>query len=157
MLATHFPTSLQSQSGFQTIETNHPDYENAIEKSTQLNKPILILFTSSTCENPVESNKLLKHSKELASIIEEELIFLQLFVDDMTPLDENEIYISKLNKRTINTVGARNTDLEKRMFDYNNTPFYVVLNKAEKVIKTSKHLETKAEVVNFLKSALNNN
>jgi thiol:disulfide interchange protein DsbD len=139
------------------METNHLDYENAIEKSTQLNKLLLILFTSSTCENPVETNKLLKHSKKLTEIVDEEFIFLQLFVDDNTPLDENEIYLSKLNKRTIKTVGARNTDFEKSMFDSDNTPFYVVLDKTEKVIKTSNYLETKAEVVNFLKSVLNNN
>lgn len=127
----------------------HPKYEDALAKAAQSGKPLLILFAGRKCENPQETNELLDGSSEVKKLIAEQFVFLPLFVDDPTPLPEEEQYISPANRR-VTTAGARNQELELRRFDANWQPLWVVVDSTGEERDRSGHLPEENDLVRFL-------
>jgi thiol:disulfide interchange protein len=104
------------------------DYDQAVEVSKQLHKPILIDFTGWNCVNcrKMEANVL--PSPEVLKRLQNDFVVVQLVIDDKTELDPAEQFISKLTGKKVTTLGGKWLDLEISKYDSNAQPFYVIIN-----------------------------
>jgi len=104
------------------------DYDQAIEVSKQLHKPIMIDFTGWNCVNCREMEANVFTNPEVLSRLQNDLIILQLVIDDKTELSATEQFISKLTGKKITTLGAKWLDKEESQYNSNAQPFYVIIN-----------------------------
>lgn len=116
---------LECAQGFSCIKN---DLNAALQRSKIENKPILIDFTGHACvncrrmEDNVWSNKIVK------DIISDKYILLSLYVDEKKALPENEKYMSAVQQKQINTVGAKWADYQITQLKSNAQPLYVLVN-----------------------------
>jgi len=104
------------------------DYEQALQVSKQLHKPILIDFTGFACVNCRQMENKVWVDKTVFGHLRDDFVLLQLVVDDKADLPENEQFISKYSGKKIKTVGGKWADLEESRFNANAQPFYVMLD-----------------------------
>ena len=104
------------------------DYEQALEVSKQLKKPILIDFTGWNCVNCREMEQNVFPVPEVLKRLQNEFVMLQLVIDDKTDLPENEKYKSAVTGKNITTIGGKWLDKEISQYNSNAQPFYVIIN-----------------------------
>jgi thiol:disulfide interchange protein DsbD len=111
------------------------DYDQALQVSKELHKPILIDFTGFACVNcrKMESNVwvdpvVFKHLRD-------DFILLQLVVDDKAELSQEEQFTSTYSGKKITTLGGKWTDLELSRFNANAQPLYVMLDSNGNMLK----------------------
>jgi len=111
------------------------DYDQALQVSKELHKPIFIDFTGFNCVNcrQMEANvwtnpKVFKHLRD-------DFVMLQLVVDDKTTLLPAEQFVSDYSGKKITTIGAKWSDLEAKQFNSNSQPFYVLLDSDGNLMK----------------------
>jgi thiol:disulfide interchange protein DsbD len=111
------------------------DYDQALQVSKELHKPILIDFTGFACVNcrKMESNVwvdpvVFKHLRD-------DFILLQLVVDDKAELSQEEQFTSTYSGKRITTLGGKWTDLELSRFNANAQPLYVMLDSNGNLLK----------------------
>ncbi|WP_373010671.1 protein-disulfide reductase DsbD family protein [Mucilaginibacter sp.] len=104
------------------------DYEQALEVSKQLKKPILIDFTGWNCVNCREMEQNVFPVPEVLKRLQNEFVMLQLVIDDKTDLPENEKYTSAVTGKKITTIGGKWLDKEISQYNSNAQPFYVIIN-----------------------------
>jgi len=104
------------------------DYDQAIEVSKQLHRPIMIDFTGWNCVNcrKMESNIL--PNPEVLKRLQNDFVVLQLVIDDKTELPVGEQTKSAYNGKTITTLGGKWLDFEITKYNSNAQPFYVIIN-----------------------------
>ncbi len=104
------------------------DYDQALQVSKELHKPIMIDFTGWNCVNCREMENDVWDDPEVFRRIRDEYVLLQLYVDEKTPLAESEVYKSDFSGKKITTLGAKWLDLEGKRFGANAQPLYVLLD-----------------------------
>ena len=104
------------------------DYDQAIEVSKQLHRPIMIDFTGWNCVNcrKMESNVL--PNPEVLKRLQNDFVVLQLVIDDKTELPVAEQTKSAYNGKMITTLGGKWLDKEITQYQSNAQPFYVIIN-----------------------------
>lgn len=110
------------------------DYDQAIEVSKQLHRPIMIDFTGWNCVNcrKMESNVL--PNPDVLKRLQNDFVVLQLVIDDKTELPAAEQGTSSLTGKKITTLGAKWLDFEITKFNSNAQPFYVIINEKGEVL-----------------------
>jgi len=104
------------------------DYEQAIEVSKQLKKPILIDFTGWNCVNCREMEQNVFPNPGILKRLQDNFVMLQLVIDDKTDLPDNEQFLSKVTGRKITTIGSKWLDMEISKYNSNAQPYYVIIN-----------------------------
>lgn len=104
------------------------DYDEALAAARKLDKPIMIDFTGWSCVNCRKMESEVWTDPGVQKIINNDFVLLQLYVDDKTPLPEDEQYISQFDGSKINTLGEKNADFEIVHFNRNSQPYYVFLD-----------------------------
>jgi len=104
------------------------DYDQAVEVSKQLHRPILIDFTGWNCVNcrKMESNVL--PNPEVLKRLQNNFVVLQLVIDDKTELPVADQKKSEFTGKTITTLGSKWLDLEITKYNSNAQPFYVMID-----------------------------
>lgn len=104
------------------------DYDQALQASKELHKPIFIDFTGFNCVNcrKMESNVWV--NPQVFNHLKNDFILLQLVVDDKAELDAKDQFTSQYSLKKITTLGAKWSDLEAARFNSNSQPFYVLLD-----------------------------
>jgi thiol:disulfide interchange protein len=104
------------------------DYDQAVEVSKELHKPILIDFTGWNCVNcrNMEANVLPK--PEVLHRLQNDFVVVQLVIDDKTELPDTSKGVSAFNGKRITTLGAKWLNLEISKYNSNAQPFYVIIN-----------------------------
>lgn len=110
------------------------DYEQALQVSKQLNKPVLIDFTGWNCVNCRKMEANVWTDPQVKSLLNNEFVMAELFVDDKTALSENEQYTSAYSKKKINTIGKKWSDFQASKFNSNSQPLYVIVDGDENVL-----------------------
>lgn len=133
--------------------THYPFLKSALAEALSQDKPVLILFTGSSCANNLSTESILR-SSDVRQFISEEYVFLKLAVDDRTELAREEQYKSTHMTGVINTVGLRNAELELSRFNQNMQPYFVILDSSDRVIDTSGFLDSEQRLLGFLEEGL---
>lgn len=104
------------------------DYEEGLAAAQGLNKPVLIDFTGWNCVNCRKMEANVWTDPKVASLLREEFVMVELFVDDRTELSTEEQYVSEYSGKRIRTIGAKNSDFQASAFNSNSQPLYVVVD-----------------------------
>lgn len=111
------------------------DYEQALQVSKELHKPILIDFTGFACVNCRKMESTVWTDPGVFTRLRDDFILLQLVVDDKATLDQKEQYVSTYSGRKITTLGGKWSDFELSRFNANAQPFYVMLDSDGNLLK----------------------
>jgi thiol:disulfide interchange protein len=131
------------------------DYDQALEVSKQLKKPILIDFTGWNCVNCRQMEQNVFPVPEVLKRLQNEFVMLQLVIDDKTDLLENEKYTSAVTGKKITTLGAKWLDKEISKHNSNAQPFYVIINeKGETLVPPQGATFNVNEFIKYLDSGI---
>jgi thiol:disulfide interchange protein DsbD len=131
------------------------DYDQALEVSKQLKKPILIDFTGWNCVNCRQMEQNVFPVPEVLKRLQNEFVMLQLVIDDKTDLLENEKYTSAVTGKKITTLGAKWLDKEISKYNSNAQPFYVIINeKGETLVPPQGATFNVNEFIKYLDSGI---
>lgn len=104
------------------------DYDEALQASKKLNKPVLIDFTGWSCTNCRKMETSVWSDPAVLKQLRNDYILLSLYVDDKTELPVDQQYLSALNGRKIKNLGQKWSDFQATTFGTNSQPFYVIVN-----------------------------
>ena len=108
------------------------DYEEALEYSKKVNKPLFLDFTGFACENC----RLMEHNvwakPHILEMLKKDYIIVSLFVDSKYELDQEDWLTDK--GKTIKQLGLKNLHLQTEKFNNAAQPLYVVIDNQEKII-----------------------
>ncbi|MDB4901194.1 MAG: hypothetical protein JWQ63_475 [Mucilaginibacter sp.] len=110
------------------------DYDQALQASKELHKPILIDFTGFNCVNCRKMEANVWSDPQVFSRLKNDFILLQLVVDDKAELKPEEQFKSDYSGRKITNLGAKWSDLEASRFNANSQPLYVMLDSDGKLL-----------------------
>lgn len=132
------------------------DYDQAIEVSKQLNKPILIDFTGWNCVNCRLMEQNVFPNPEVFKRLQSEFVMLQLVIDDKTQLPVNEQTESLLTPgQKVTTIGEKWLDFEVAKYHSNAQPYYVIINeKGETLVPPQGANQNIPEFIKFLDSGI---
>jgi thiol:disulfide interchange protein len=107
------------------------DYELALQKAKEENKPLLIDFTGYACVNCRRMEENVWTDEEVKSIMSEKFILVSLYVDDKKNLPASQQFTYKNKEgveKEIITVGDKWATFETENFKNNAQPLYAILN-----------------------------
>lgn len=110
------------------------EYEQALACAREQNKPLFIDFTGHGCTNCREMEAVVWSDPAVLQRLNNDFIVVALYVDDKTPLPENEWVTSKYDGKVKKTIGKRNADIQIANLENNAQPYYVLVGKDEKVL-----------------------
>jgi len=125
-------------------------YSEAVGKSKELNKPILLYFTGFKCVNAQKMDQYILSEEKIKTTIDDQFIFLPLYVDDMTEIPKDEWYKSNHLRTTINSVGKKNQDIQIQKFNTNSQPLFVILNSDEESLGMIGYTQNRSAFEKFL-------
>jgi len=111
------------------------DYDQALQASKELHKPIMIDFTGFNCVNCRKMESNVWSDPQVFNRLKNSYILLQLVVDDKASLDTKDEYVSDYSGKKITTLGGKWSDLEASRFNSNSQPFYVLLDSDGNMLK----------------------
>lgn len=111
------------------------DYKEGLEAARKLDKPILLDFTGHACVNCRKMEANVWPDKEVYSMISNDYVLIQLYVDDKSELAPEDVVITPEGKR-LTTIGKKWSDLQARKFKANSQPFYVLINPKDESMLT---------------------
>lgn len=130
--------SLYGKNAFKGVEANViNDYEEALKKAKQQNKPLLIDFTGWACVNCRKMEENVWTIPEIKELIEKNFILVSLYVDDRKILQEQEQFVftgSDNKKKSIKTVGDKFVTFQSENFNNVSQPLYAIISPDEKLM-----------------------
>jgi len=129
------------------------DFDQAMQISKELNKPILIDFTGWFCANCRKMENEVWSDAEVHKRLANDYVLLELYVDEKQELPANEQVVSKFSGKKIKTIGNKWSDYEASKFNVNSQPYYVIVNaKGEVLIPPQGANYSVANYIEFLDS-----
>lgn len=110
------------------------DYEQALQVSKELKKPVLIDFTGWNCPNCRKMENSVWSDAEVRKRMQNDFVLLELYVDEKSELPAAEQYTSSFSGKHIISIGAKNSDYEASKFETNSQPFYVITDSEGNVL-----------------------
>lgn len=104
------------------------DYDQALQVSKELKKPIIIDFTGWNCANCRKMEQEVWSNPEVHKRLQNDFVLLELYVDEKQELPAAEQTVSTFSGKTIKTIGNKNSDYEASKFNVNSQPYYVIIN-----------------------------
>lgn len=104
------------------------DYDQALQASKELHKPIIIDFTGFNCVNCRKMESNVWSDPKVFDKLKNDYVLLQLVVDDKAALLPAEQFTSTYSGKKITTLGGKWSDLEASRFNSNSQPYYVLLD-----------------------------
>jgi len=131
------------------------DYDQALEVSKELKKPVLIDFTGWNCANCRKMENDVWPDAGVRSRMQNDFVLLEQYVDEKGPLPESEFYNSTFSGKRITTIGGKNSDFETNTFNTNSQPFYVIVDGDGNVLVPPKGADFSVEnYIKFLDSGI---
>ena len=112
------------------------DYEQAIAIAQKEHKPLLIDFTGWNCVNCRQMEQNVFPDAEVLKRLKNEFVIVQMVIDDKTELPSGEQTISRYNNKRLQTIGAKNLDMEIATYGSNAQPYYVIADNSGKILVT---------------------
>jgi len=126
------------------------DYDQALQVSKELHKPILIDFTGFNCVNCRQMEANVWTDPTVFKHLRDDFVMLQLVVDDKAELPAAEQFVSKYSGKKITTLGGKWSDLEASRFNANSQPFYVMLDSDGNLLKDASGNDIEPSPANYV-------
>lgn len=104
------------------------DYNQALGKAKEVNKPLFIDFTGHGCVNCREMEANVWSDPRVLKRLKNNFIIAALYVDDKTKLPETDWSKSKYDGKIKKTLGAKYADFQVVYFKSNSQPNYILLD-----------------------------
>lgn len=124
------------------------DYDKGIAHAKKVGLPIMIDFTGWACVNCRKMEEQVWSDSEVKRILTEDVVLISLYVDERTPLAEDEQYETTIagKKKKVRTVGDKWTVLQAETYKTNSQPYYVILDHKENQMGVSANYQDYGEV-----------
>jgi thiol:disulfide interchange protein DsbD len=131
------------------------DYDDGLAHAREQSKPVFIDFTGWGCVNCRKMEKSVWPVPDVLDRLKNEYITVSLYVDDRTPLPENERYFSEKLNKTVKTLGDKNFDIQFSRFNMGAQPYYVLLDTSGNLLAQPRgYTPDPMEYVKFLDEGL---
>src|SRR5690606_22100685 len=111
------------------------DYNEALEASKRLNKPVMLDFTGIVCINCRKMEGQVWSHPEVMKRLKSDFIIASLYCDAQNvKIPESERYYSGYLKKEVKTLGQRNSDLQATKYGSNGQPFYYFVDGDENLL-----------------------
>ncbi len=131
------------------------DYDKGIAYARSVNKPVILDFTGWSCVNCRKMEDNVWSDKTVLGLLNNDYVLISLYVDDKTPLPENEQYVSETTGKKIKTIGNKWSDFQTKHFKTNSQPYYVLTDHNGKLLAAPKGYDTSIEdYINFLNGGI---
>ena len=136
--------------GPQSLMVFH-DYEEGLAHAKKVGLPVMIDFTGWACVNCRKMEEQVWSNPEVKQTLKEEVVLISLYVDERTPLPEEEQYETTIagKKKKVRNVGDKWTVLQAETYKTNSQPYYVILDHDENQLGVSANYQDYGEVVLF--------
>jgi thiol:disulfide interchange protein DsbD len=104
------------------------DYEAGMAYAKQVGKPVMIDFTGWSCVNCRKMEDNVWSQPQILKFLSDDYVLISLYVDDKTPLPEEQQYVSSFTGKKIKTTGQKWSDLQSRIYKTNSQPYYILLD-----------------------------
>lgn len=108
-------------------------HEDGLKCARQLNKPVLLYFTSNTCVNCSMMERELLQNKEIREKIENGFVFIEMAMEDNTPLPSQRQKYCKTLRKKVTTIGEENTAIQIETYNKNAQPWFVIVSGGKEV------------------------
>lgn len=119
------------------VKARANDYDAGMQIAKAEGKPVIIDFTGFGCVNCRKMEAAVWTDSEVADILSNDYVLIQLFVDDKTPLSNPMMVTVGGQERKLRTVGDKWSYLQSSKFGANAQPFYVLLDNEGKPLAAS--------------------
>jgi thiol:disulfide interchange protein len=121
------------------VEPQFKDYHKGLQEARRTGKPMLLDFTGHACVNCRKMEEQVWTNADVASILNEEVILVSLYVDDRRDLPESLHRVEEYGGKTFNikTIGKQWAYLQASEFNTNSQPFYVMIDHDENQVGES--------------------
>ena len=137
------------------VKAKTNDYDLGMQMALTSDKPVLIDFTGYGCVNCRKMEAAVWTDPQVAEIMSDDYVLIQLFVDDKTPLPEPVMVNVNGQEQKLRTVGDKWSYLQSSKFGANAQPFYVLLDHQGKPLSQSYAFDDNVDhYLNFLKNGL---
>lgn len=109
--------------------SGNANYEDLLQKSIELNKPLLLLFTGYNCVNCRKMEAAVLFNQSIKNQLKNEFHFVSLYVDDNEALPQSEWEKSERNGGLIRFIGDKHYDLQFKLTNSLNLPCFVIIDK----------------------------
>ena len=138
------------------VKPKFTDYDAGMEYARQHAQPVMIDFTGYGCVNCRKMEAAVWVDPTVASIMNNDYVLIQLYVDERTPLAEPLVVNENGQERKLRTVGDKWSYLQSSKFGANAQPFYVLLdNQGNPLAPSYSYDEDVSKYVDFLRGGLN--
>ncbi len=110
------------------------DYDEALAFARKEGRPLMVDFSGYGCVNCRKMEAAVFTDSVVADIIYNRYVFVQLFVDDRTPLSESEEVEENGKMRKLRTLGDKWSHLQATRYGANSQPFYVLIDSDGKLL-----------------------
>lgn len=111
------------------------DYDEAIKASKATGKPIMLDFTGINCINCRKMEGQVWSDPQVMKRMKEDFIVASLYCDAQgVKIPEGEQYHSDYLKKTVTTLGQRNSDIQASKYGANAQPFYFFIDADENLL-----------------------
>ena len=110
------------------------DYDEALAFARKEGRPLMVDFSGYGCVNCRKMEAAVFTDSTVADIIYNKYVFVQLFVDDRTPLSETEEVEENGKMRKLRTLGDKWSHLQATRYGANSQPFYVLIDSDGKLL-----------------------
>lgn len=104
------------------------DYDAGMQYAREHHRPVMVDFSGYGCVNCRKMEAAVFTDSLVSDIIYNKYVFIQLFVDDRTGLNETEEVEENGKHRKLRTLGDKWSHLQATKFGANSQPFYVLLD-----------------------------
>jgi thiol:disulfide interchange protein DsbD len=131
------------------------DYEQALQVSKELGKPVLIDFTGWNCPNCRKMENNVWSDPQVFKLMQNDFVLLELYVDEKKDLPASEQYTSQFSGKHITNIGAKNSDYEASKFGTNSQPYYVIVDGSGTVLVPPQGANySVSNYINYLESGI---
>lgn len=132
------------------------DLDEGMAYAKKVNKPVLIDFTGHACVNCRKMEDKVWINPEVARIIKEEYVLIQLYVDEReVAMPAEKVHYSKILRKKTEDLGSWNGDFQATRYQSNSQPFYVLAGQdLEPMVTPQGAVFDAAEYAAFLQSGV---
>ena len=133
------------------------NYQQGIDCSEKINKPLAVYFTANTCKKCREFEEEFLNSDKVSKLINKNYVFVGLFVDDKTELPSEDQFIQNVpnsdRKRRIKTIGQLNCTLLTK-YHHSSQPTLFITDENESIVRLIGYNPNKEELIEELSTTI---
>ncbi len=130
------------------------DYQEALDYSAKVNKPVFIDFTGAACVNCREMESRVFSDPKIKEMFNNDFVFVSIYGDVKSEVAEAD-WVTLPNGKVLKQLGKINTNLVMTKYNVNAMPYYIIVDAQGKEVVSPRGYDLDKEAfIKFLQNAL---